>query len=231
MNNVIALIEKKHEARVSSLVMSEHSGVTHKAVLQLIDNNIAAFQELNPLPFQMAKGKLLPQGGRAKATRCAMLTEDQAYFLLALSRNTKRVVDLKLNLIQAFGRFRRDQQNATDYLPFYHNLHDAIKVLTEYAHTNGSGTEAHIFHLTYNKLINKSCGIEAGQRQNLAVNSRVNITNATAAVISTIKRGIEGGADYHEIYQQAKVNVESVTYNGKALGNGLMAHKKTGYLE
>ena len=224
MSNVITLIEKKHEARVSSLVMSEHLGVTHKAVLQLIDNNIAAFQELNPLPFQMAKGELLPQGGRSKATRYAMLTEDQAYFLLALSRNSKRVVELKLNLIQAFGRFRREHQNATDYLPFYHDLHDAIKALTEYAHSNGSVTEAHIFHLTYNKLINKSCGIEAGQRQNLAVNSRVNITNATAAVISTIKRGIEAGADYHDIYHQAKVNVESVTYADKALGNELMAN-------
>lgn len=217
MNNVIALIEKKHEARVDSRVLADHLDIQHKNVLALIDENILVFQEINRLAFETRKGDPLPHGGFAKSTRYALLTEDQAYFLLTLSRNTDRIKRLKLNLVQAFGRFRRKQQNATDYLPFYHDLHDAIKVLTEYAHANGSNTAENIFHQIYNKLINKSCGIESGQRQNLDVNSRVNITNATAAVITTIKRGIDSEADYHDIYKQAKVMVESVTYTGNRL--------------
>lgn len=226
MINIIPLIEKEHEPRVDSRVLAKHLGITHKAVLKNIDLYLDSFQKLNPLRFEIAKGGLLPQGGRAKASRFALLNEDQCYLLLTFSRNSKRVVALKLNLVQAFSRFRREQQNATDYLPFYHDLHDAIKVLTDYAQAKGSKQGQHVFHQMYNKLINKACGAEAGQRQNLSVNTRVNITNATAAVITTIKRGIESGTDYHEIYQQAKAAVKSVTYTGNALDN-LLTHKET----
>jgi phage regulator Rha-like protein len=216
MNNVIALIEKKQEARVSSLVLSEHLGNTHKAVLQLIDNNKEAFKKLGQLPFEMGVNS---KKGAGQTTRFALLNEDQSYLLLAFSRNTERVKELKLNLIQAFSRFRRERQNAVDYLPFYHELHDSIKALAEYAQANGSKKEAYHFHMNYNKLINRVCGIESGQRQNLGVNIRVNITNVTAMVITTIKRGIAAGTDYHDIYQQAKVNVESICYLGNQLGS------------
>ncbi len=216
MNNVIILVEKKHEARVCSSVLAEHLGRTHKAVLQLIDKNTEAFKELGQLPFKMG---VVSKNGAGQATRYALLNEDQAYFLLALSRNSKRVIELKLNLVQSFGRFKREQQTVTDYLPFYHDLHDVIKALTEYAQANGSSVEARIFHLTYNKLINKSCGIDAHHRQHLAVNARVNITTATAAVITAIRQGIESADDYHAIYQRAKVAVASVVYTGNALGD------------
>ena len=39
--------------------------------------------------------------------RYALLTEDQSYFLLSLSRNTDTVVALKSMLIRAFGQARR----------------------------------------------------------------------------------------------------------------------------
>jgi phage regulator Rha-like protein len=225
MNNIIALTEKKQDARVDSRLIAENLGITHEAVLKTIDKNIYTFQELGPLRFEIDVVKRKQGGG--SPTRYALLTEDQSYLLLTFSRNTKRVIELKLNLVQAFSRFRRDQQTAVDYLPFYHDLHDAIKALTKYAHANGSSTGTHIYHLTYNKLINKACGIEAGHRQNLPVNTRVNITNATAAVIATIKRGIESGTDYHDIYQQAKAAVDAVTYTGNAIDTptcGAVAH-------
>ena len=218
MNDMIALTESTHEALVDSLLMAKPLGVSHHAVLQLIDKNIDAFKSLGQLAFQM---RVVSKKGAGQATRYALLTEDQAFFLLALSRNTKRVVKLKLILVQAFSRFRHEQQSSTDYLPFYHNFHNAIKALVEYAHANGSNTKESIFHLSYNKLINKSCGIESGQRQNIDVNSRVNITNATAAVIATIKQGIDSGVDYHDIFQQAKVSIAAAIYKDehKALGD------------
>lgn len=212
MNNIIALTEKKHEARVDSRLMAEHLHIQHKNALALIDEYKPEFIELGRLAFETRKGDPLPHGGFAKSTRYALLNEDQSYFLLTLTRNTQRTKRLKVDLVKAFGRFRWDQQTAVDYLPFYHGLHDAIKALTEYARANGSSREAHVFHQMYNKLINKACGIEAGHRKNLAVNIRVNLTNATAAVIGTINRCIASKADYHDIYRQSKAAVESVTY-------------------
>ncbi|MDT4292185.1 Rha family transcriptional regulator [Methylomonas sp. MO1] len=209
MSNPIALIEKKNEALVDSRLMAEQLGITHEAVLKTIDTYIDVFHELQPLRFEIAVAKRKHGGGTP--IRHVLLSEDQSFLLLTFSRNTKRVVALKLSLIQAFGRFRREQQNATDYLPFYHELHDAIKALAAYARQNGSSSEERVFHMTYNKLINKYCGIEAGDRQCISVSSRVNVNNATAAIIATINRGIELDTEYHEIYKQAKVHVISVT--------------------
>lgn len=209
MSNPIALIEKKNEALVDSRVMAEQLGITHEAILKTIDTYSEAFQELQPLRFEIAVAQRKHGGGTP--IRYALLSEDQSFLLLTFSRNTKRVVALKLSLIQAFGRFRRELQNATDYLPFYHELHDAIKAMTTYARQNGSASEERVFHMTYNKLINKYCGIEASHRQAIGVSSRVNVTNVTAVIIATIKRGIESDTDYHEIYKQAKANVISVT--------------------
>lgn len=118
MNNVIALTEKRKEPLVDSRLMANQLGITHEAILKTIDSHFDSFHQLNPFRFEIAKGELLPQGGRARATRYALLSEDQSYLLLTFSRNTKRVVELKLNLVRAFSRFRREQQNATDYLPF-----------------------------------------------------------------------------------------------------------------
>jgi len=223
MINIIPLIEKEHEPRVDSRVLAKHLGITHEAVLKTIDKHLEILKSHGQLRFEIG---VISKKGAGQKTRTAFLNESQSYFILTLSRNTSRVVELKSSLVKAFDRFRREQQNATDYLPFYHDLHDAIKVLTDYAQANGSKQGQHVFHRMYNKLINKACGAEASQRQNLSVNTRVNITNATAAVITTIKRGIESGTGYHEIYQQAKAAVVSVTYTGNALDN-LLAHKKT----
>lgn len=210
----IALTEKKQQASVDSRLLAEHLAIQHKNVLALIDENKQEFEEFGRVAFET---RVLDTKGGKQKQRIALLNEDQSYFLLTLTRNTERTKRLKVELVKAFSKFRQHQQAAVDYLPFYHDLHDAIKALTEYAHTQGSRKEAPIFHLMYEKLINKACGLEAGQRQNLPVNTRVNITNATGAVIAAIKQGIAAATDYHAIYQRAKINVKSVTYTGKPI--------------
>lgn len=105
-----------------------------------------------------------PQGGFTKSARIALLSEDQSYFLLTLVRNTEQAKAVKFNLIKVFSNFRKGQQQAADYLPFYHELHDAVKALAAYAKANGSQTETAFFHITYNRLINRACGFAEVQR-------------------------------------------------------------------
>lgn len=169
MSNLISLVEIKHQARIDSLTLSEHLGIQHKNVLELIKNNQELFQRFNPIAFQTRKGEALPQGGFTKSARIALLSEDQSYFLLTLVRNTEQAKALKFNLVKAFSNFRRGQQQAADYLPFYHELHDAVKALAAYAKANGSQTETAFFHITYNRLVNRACGFTEGQRQGLTV--------------------------------------------------------------
>ena len=52
MSNVIALTEKKHEARVDSRVLAEHLGIQPKNVLALIDANKPEFEEFGRLAFE-----------------------------------------------------------------------------------------------------------------------------------------------------------------------------------
>ena len=100
MNNVITLAVKKHVARVDSQILAKHLDIQHKNVLALIDNNSQEFQEISQLAFQT---RVISKKKAGQATRYALLTEDLAYFLLTLTRNTDRTKRLKLNLIQAFG--------------------------------------------------------------------------------------------------------------------------------
>jgi len=178
------------------VVLAENLGITHGAVLKTLDIHLDAFQELNPLRFEIAKGELLPQGGRAKATRYALLNEDQSYLLLSFSRNTKRFVELKLNLVKAFGRFRREQQTTEDYLPFYHDFHDSVKALSYMAHQNGSKADEKLFHSNFNRLINKAFGLDAAQRPNLPPKSRAKVTAANIIVGDIVQRCIEASDIY-----------------------------------
>ncbi|MFI3158106.1 MAG: hypothetical protein QX199_18315 [Methylococcaceae bacterium] len=72
MNNIITLIEKKQEARVSSLVLAEHLQIQHKNVLASVDQYRSDFEKLGTLAFETRKSGGMP-------IRFALLNEDQSY--------------------------------------------------------------------------------------------------------------------------------------------------------
>ncbi|MDY7567515.1 Rha family transcriptional regulator [Pseudomonas sp. RTC3] len=102
--SAIVLIQSKGEPRVDSRVLAEQLGTQHKSSIELIDKYADKIRRFGHLPFQTEVGKRAQGGG--KAERFALLNEDQAFFLLALSRNTDRVVELKSSLIMAFREAR-----------------------------------------------------------------------------------------------------------------------------
>lgn len=130
-----------------------------------------------------------------------MLNEDQAYFLLSLSRNTERVVDLKLNLTIAFGEARRAAiQHGAEYLPSYHQLHDQIHSLA------AGSTHERFVHMNVNRLINKAAGIDSGQRGTVAlpVQSLLSVAQTVAA------NAMHGASDHHTGYQVVKAQLEAL---------------------
>ncbi|MGU2125537.1 P63C domain-containing protein [Pseudomonas aeruginosa] len=104
-NKVIQLVHSAGEARVDSRLIAEGLGIKHKYSFALIQKYASRFEELGSLPFQ--KEARARRAGGGVVERFALLNEDQAYFLLSLSRNSDRVVDLKLRLVKAF----RDARN------------------------------------------------------------------------------------------------------------------------
>lgn len=189
---VLTLHETRGEPRVDSRIIAKHLGVQrHQDTFELIKRYTAKFQKLGVLLFQTGKPPRASAGGRPE--RYALLNEDQAYFLLNLSRNTERVVDLKLKLIIAFRDARnRCVLHSHTYLPGYHELHDEVALLAQRAKEAGSQTDEAIFHININKLVNKTAGIEAGSRDKLTYLQKLMVANA-----QTVMR-------YTELFRQEK---------------------------
>lgn len=148
-----ALTTTTTEARIDSRLLAKPLGNKHQSVFELLKNHRADFEELGLLRFQTGKGT----GGRPE--KFAMMNEDQAYLLLTYSRNNPKTRDLKIKLVKAFSEARKAaDMRRTEYLPTYHRLQDAI-----HAAAAGSPNERCV-HINVAKLLNKTVGIDAGQR-------------------------------------------------------------------
>ena len=149
------------EARIDSRLLAKHLGNKHKNTMELGAKHLTALETFGKVAF---KTEALTSSATGQKGRYALLNEDHSLFLLALSRNTPRVVSLKVKLIQAFSNARRAADlRKTDYLPVYHALHDQIKVLAA-----GSPNER-FMHINCNKALNKFAGLTAGQRASAPV--------------------------------------------------------------
>ena len=102
--NPVRLTLIRDEPRVDSRVLAEQLSTQHKNSIELIHKYADKLRRLGHLPFQTEVGKRVQGGGKAK--RFALLNEDQAFLVLALSRNTDCVVELKFDLVVAFGEAR-----------------------------------------------------------------------------------------------------------------------------
>jgi phage regulator Rha-like protein len=202
MNNIIALTEKKREARVDSRVLAEHLQNQHKNVLALLDKYRSNFEELGIFAFETRKSK------RGLPERFALLNEDQSYLLLTFSGNTKHIVGLKVELVKAFSRFRQHQQSEADYLPFYHELHDQVKALADRAHQCGSNAPERVFHININKLINDVFGLESGQRSGLSVHLRAKVTAANVIAKELLEEAIAKGYDHKAAHLHVKQGIQ-----------------------
>lgn len=202
MPTVIALHPVKNEPRIDSRLIAEHLQIQHKNALAMIEAYQADFQELGVIAFETRKPPKGTTGGRPETF--ALLNEDQSFLLLSFSRNTKHVRTLKVELVKAFSRFRKHQQSADDYLPFYHELHDEVKALADMAHQNGSLADEKLFHSNFNRLINKAFNINAGMRQTLPPSTKAKITAANVIAADIIEKCITAHLDHKATYQKVK---------------------------
>ena len=186
----LELVEVKDGPRIESRLLAQSMGNTHRPTVALIDKYREPLERFGQVLFKKAVGDRKQGGG--KSERVALLNEDQALFLLALSRNTDRVVELKFKLIQAFSTARRNaQQRKEEYLPGHHLMHDAIQ-----EKCSGSGNAGRV-HMNFEKLINRTVGIEAGQRNKAPVAA---LTIAQQVAVAALA----GAVDHRDAYQRAK---------------------------
>ena len=203
----LTLTTTKTETRVDSRLMATHLGNQHRHVMALIEKYADKFRGFSQLLFKNAVGERQQGGGNPE--RYALLNEDQAYFLLALSRNSVLVVDLKAKLIQAFSEARRaNEQRRAEYLPTYQQLHDVIHSLAR------ESSNEKFVHMNINKLVNKTAGVEAGQRANLALPQQSMLIVAQAVAANALR----GATDHHAGYELVKRSL-------RALADAVAVHR------
>lgn len=193
----LALTPTTTEARVDTRLLARQLGNKHKHVIALIDKYRIALER-----FAMVLFKKAPSGGKTgQIERFALLTEDQALFVLALSRNTDIVVTLKSRLVKAFGNARwASAMRQTEYLPEYHHLHDTVHMLA-----NGSPNERWI-HSNVNKLLNQFAGIESGQRAAAGLPQQALLIVGQLVALNQAK----GATDHHDAYPRIKNSLQAL---------------------
>lgn len=198
--DVLALVIHKDEPRIDSRVLALHlKKKRHQDLFELVKRYEVKLLALGKVLFQTGASAGSKTGQRE---RFALLNEDQAFFVLTLSRNTPTVVDLKLKLIQAFGEARRAAQaHRAEYLPTYHELHEAI-----HARAAGSPNERFV-HMNVNKLVNQTAGIEAGHRSSATVPQQSMLTVAQVVAAQAMQRA----PDHRTGFQQTKAALLALT--------------------
>jgi phage regulator Rha-like protein len=202
----LPLVVVKEVARVDSRILAGQLGTKHRSTFKLILTHEKEFQKIDQMRFEIAGGGRKHGGGNGE--RYALLSEDQSYFLLAMSKNNPLVVQLKLNLVLAFRLARDAAEIAKDYLPGYHQLQNETKHLAEVAHAAGSTTPEWTFHSNVNRLVNKVCGLEPGQRASMTIQQRIAVMSVGYIVQKAIASALEAGADHRAAYAYAKAQLQ-----------------------
>lgn len=182
--------------RVDSRVLAAHLGNDHRSTFKLVRDHLADFDQFGKVRFEISPS---PGSVTGQKERFALLNEDQAYLLLTYSRNTAKVRALKINLVKAFSEARRAAAiRQVEYLPAYHELHDAIKDLA-----CGTPNERWL-HVNANKVLNQLAGIDSGQRAGAGP-----MAQSLLAVGSMLAaKAVRSSRDHHEIHKRIKTALE-----------------------
>ena len=211
-SDLITLVQSKF--RVDSRLLANHLDTRHRTILENIDKYIVELQELNALPFETEKGIALVTGGFAKATRYALLSEDQCYFVLTLMRNNDKVVRLKLNLVKAFSNARKQiaerDMVRLEGKKVRRSETDAIKDLVSYAKAQGSTTADKWFYINLTAMTNKIMNVKAGQRDVMDSRQLQLLKLAETMIEIAIRDGMKAELSYPDIYTLCKDRVSDI---------------------
>ena len=196
------------ELRADSRTFAPKMEIRHRQLIDNIRKYQYKFESLGLLPF---KTEARPDGQHGGGDIVyVLLNEDQAYFLLTLSRNTDAVVNAKLALVKAFRKARSQIVNndtaRIEGKKARLEETNAIKELVQYATDQGSQS-AKMYYVNITKMTNQILGIDAGQRDKLPPATLDRIRMAETMIDVTLRDGMRAGLHYKQIYALAKEKV------------------------
>lgn len=215
-------LDLNNEPRIRSRWLADGLGIRHKALMETIRKYELEIRSFGVLPFETAKPSKGTDGGRPETF--TSLNEDQAYFVLTLSRNTQKVVALKIRLVKEFGRLRRaaEQRSALDWQQARIEGKDArrhetdtIANFVEYATIQGSQNAkryyVNITKMTYKALFMVEQGLKIPNKLRDMLDGMQLTFLATAEYVCAkgLREGMDLKLPYKAIYMLARERVET----------------------
>ena len=201
----ITIIQSGGELRADSRSFVSKMDIRHRQLMENIRKYQDKFEELGILPFETEEIT-----GRGQPEKYALLNEDQAYFLLTLSRNSDAVVAAKLALVKAFrqarGHIAKTETARIEGKKARHEETAAIAELVQYATDHGSES-ARMYYVSITKMTNKLLGLESGKRDSLPPHALDALRLAETMIDVAIRDGLRAGLHYKQIYALAKDRV------------------------
>lgn len=203
----ITIVQSGGELRADSRTFVSKLDVRHRQLMENIRKYEPQFLELGRLPFET---ETLQTAGGPQQTSYALLNEDQAYFLLTLSRNSEAVVAAKLALVKAFrqarGHIAKTETARIEGKKARSEETAAIAELVQYATDHGSES-AKMYYVSITKMTNKLLGLESGKRDSLPPHALDALRLAETMIDVAIRDGLRAGLHYKQIYALAKDKV------------------------
>ena len=109
--NELVFLNDNNEAVTTSLAIAEGSQVEHRAVLQLLRNNLNDFNEFGRVAFETQP---FETAGGIQKREVAILNEQQATLLFSYMRNSEIVKQFKIRLVKKFYEMRDTIRNGFD---------------------------------------------------------------------------------------------------------------------
>lgn len=105
---------------VDSRLIAERLGVEHRSFLETLDTYQTQIEQaFGILRFETAKMNV-----RGRPARHALLNEDQATFVMTLSRNSPEVIQCKLDLVRSFSKakdlLKQRHEKASKQIPYWY---------------------------------------------------------------------------------------------------------------
>jgi Phage regulatory protein Rha (Phage_pRha) len=114
MPDLTAFEHEDGELVVDSRLIADRLQIEHESFLKTLDTYENQIQQaFGILRFEIGKIE-----GRGRPPRYALLSEDQATFVMTLSRNSPEVVQCKIELVQAFSKAKKmlGHRRLTDFI-------------------------------------------------------------------------------------------------------------------
>lgn len=203
---------KSKQALTTSLKVAQYFDKRHDNVIQTIETQYGDLLEFK----EMFRKATYPDNyGRPQ--KMYLMNRD-GFFMLVTGFTGEKAKQVKLAFIKQFNAMEQlllNRQNAqwrevrAASKVGYKELSAAVKELYEWAVSHGCKASEKVFYANFARLMNKTLGIEAGKRDELAAWQLFEIDKLQFMARTIIAGLLAKGADYHLPYRDCKAAFES----------------------